>query len=108
METQARICPLCFDDHSEGRECNPGFVDKFSPSPDDNSYIAQEFRKLESKVAWMESMLERAEEFAVFGIRAAASDDAHEWLADLPHECRFQAKAARQTLSELQSDGGVV
>jgi hypothetical protein len=47
MEAQCWICPNCHDDHAQGAACqclSP--LKEFSPSPDDDSFIAQEYRKM--------------------------------------------------------------
>jgi hypothetical protein len=100
---QTWICPKCYDDHSMRAECKPLGVDKFSPSLDDNSFIAQEFRKLEAelrdarqlieadnaalkkleaKCKFQAEMLERAEQF--LAIKSEVTKDSpYQWLLDL-------------------------
>lgn len=48
LETQCWICPKCCDDHAIGAECSAK-SGPFSPHKDDNSFIAQEFRKLQER-----------------------------------------------------------
>lgn len=50
IEFQTWICPKCSDDHRMDGPCSPPNTKPFSPSPDDNSYIAVKFRELESEL----------------------------------------------------------
>jgi hypothetical protein len=56
---QTWICPKCYDDHRMDGPCSPMGVDKFSPHPDDSSYLAIEFRKLESRVLELSGELDK-------------------------------------------------
>lgn len=47
--SQCWICPECHDDHHQGGKCSKASDGPFMPSPDDNSYIAVEFRKLRAE-----------------------------------------------------------
>lgn len=48
---QCWVCPKCSDDHLMDGPCSPPNTKPFSPSPDDNSYIAVKFRELESELS---------------------------------------------------------
>lgn len=47
---QCWICPKCHDDHRQDSSCSPMSSGGFNPSPDDNSYIAQEYMKLRARL----------------------------------------------------------
>lgn len=83
MNFQTWICPKCYDDHRKDGPCSPMGVDKFAPHPDDNSYIAVEFRKLESEVARLRGLLERAKELFEHRGGYDPAEYIPAWLADL-------------------------
>jgi hypothetical protein len=61
LETQCWICPKCHDDHAQGGPCTPGSDAPFMPSPDDTSYIAEQYRALAARVARLEAALREIE-----------------------------------------------
>ena len=69
---------MCFDDHQYGGPCTPKTVGSFSPAKDDHSYIAEQFRKLESKCARQAELLERAYEI----LDGSRDNNARKWLSD--------------------------
>lgn len=63
-----------------------GVQKAFSPSPDDRSYIAVKYRELETRLAWAESMLERANQYLREGKAKFSPNTTNSfvdtWLAD--------------------------
>jgi len=46
INVQCWICPKCHDDHAQAAPCTPKSNKSFMPSPDDKSYIAEQYRNL--------------------------------------------------------------
>lgn len=46
IQVQCWICPKCHDDHRQDGPCTPRRNVPFMPAPEDQSYIAQEYRKV--------------------------------------------------------------
>lgn len=55
MQTQCWICPKCFNDHSENAPCSPPNNNPFSPSDDDVTLIAREYRNLVKEIAQLKA-----------------------------------------------------
>ena len=85
IDFQTWICPKCSDDHPRHGECSPKNDKPFSPSPDDRSHIANEFRKIEARCAWQAEMLERAKSLLLNDNlrRHVVKDFGEAWLTDL-------------------------
>lgn len=55
---QTWICPSCHGDHPQGNLCTPEDDRPFTPSQDDRSYIADQYRALQAQLADARAELE--------------------------------------------------
>ena len=47
METQCWICPICFDDHAQGKQCEPITHEQYNEICRQSNFNYQEFKRVE-------------------------------------------------------------
>jgi len=80
---QTRICPKCHDDHKQGDPCVMSFTpEHFSPAAEDQSYIATQYRRLESRIAELEAENARLKD-DILKLHVPVEDREISWAVDL-------------------------